>query len=226
MSAGAPFARMSTTHHTPPARIAVLAIAATLTVYLVARAALDEMAARSLAVFVFAAIFWTAELLPLFATALITVGLQIILLASDGGLADRMSGLLDVAASNRSDAPISARAFMEPFASDVIMLFFGGFLLAAAVTRHGVDVAIAARMLKPFVRSPLALIYGLAGLSALFSMWISNTATAAMMTTLVAPILSPIPLGCMCVWSVFPARLSPLMSKTWKLLPKINNVSV
>jgi sodium-dependent dicarboxylate transporter 2/3/5 len=171
----------------------MLAIAATLTVYLVARAALDEMAARSLAVFVFAAIFWTAELLPLFATALITVGLQIILLASDGGLADRMSGLLDVAASNRSDAPISARAFMEPFASDVIMLFFGGFLLAAAVTRHGVDVAIAARMLKPFVRSPLALIYGLAGLSALFSMWISNTATAAMMTTLVAPILSPIP---------------------------------
>jgi sodium-dependent dicarboxylate transporter 2/3/5 len=188
-----------------PIATTVAGIVASMVVYGYGRTALDEMAARSLAIFVLAAVFWTAEILPLFGTALLVVVLQIILLASTGGLADEISGVLGVAeaaASEPPGTPISARAFIDPFASDVIMLFLGGFLLAGSMTRHGVDVALAARVLRPFARSSLALVYGLAALSAFFSMWMSNTATAAMMTALVAPLLAGLPDGHRFRWAI------------------------
>lgn len=196
---------MSRSRLFPPAPMAFTAVIASMVVYGYARTALDEMAARSLAVFVLAAAFWTAEILPLFATALLVVVLQIIMLASIGGLADEISEVLGVAeavASQAAQTPISARAFIDPFASDVIMLFLGGFLLAGSMTRHGVDAALAAIVLRPFAHSSLALIYGVAALSALFSMWMSNTATAAMMTALVAPILAGLPDGHRFRWAI------------------------
>jgi sodium-dependent dicarboxylate transporter 2/3/5 len=181
-----------------PALIAA-AVASAIAAYGIGRVIVDDMAARALAIFVLAAVFWAAEALSLSATALVVVGLEILFLASDGGLADEVTRLLQLAglADERplEIAPISASAFVSPLASDIIMLFLGGFLVAAAVTKHGVDVVLAGRLLRPFTRSPLVLVYGLAGLSAFFSMWMSNTATAAMMVALVGPILTHMPAG-------------------------------
>jgi sodium-dependent dicarboxylate transporter 2/3/5 len=182
----------------PPRRrtlLTGLAIAAAAAVYWYARTRIDEMAARSLAIFVLAAAFWIAEILPLFATALLTVVLQIVVLASDGGLADELSRLQGASSATPGLSPIPARAFIEPFASDIVMLFLGGLLLAAAVSRHGVDVVLAGRLLRPFAASPRRLLYGLAGLSAFFIMWMSNTATTAMMIALAWPLLNPMPAG-------------------------------
>jgi sodium-dependent dicarboxylate transporter 2/3/5 len=83
---------------------------------------------------------------------------------------------------------IKASTFFAPFASDIIMLFLGGFLLSAAVVKHGVDTAAAAKMLGPFSRSPAMLVGGVLGVSAFFSMWMSNTACAAMMIAIVHPL--------------------------------------
>lgn len=165
--------------------------------YWLSRGMLDEMAARALAVFVFAAWSWATEALPLFATAFVVIGLEILFLASAGGLADLLTALLrSIGVSVRGAPladPISAQEFFRPLASDIIVLFMGGFLLAAAVTKHGLDVVLARHVLTPFTRSPLTLLYGVLAITAFFSMWISNTATAAMMIALVAPILARLP---------------------------------
>lgn len=157
--------------------------------YLVGRSFLEESAARALAIFVVGAVFWATEVLPLFATALLMVAMQVVFLATSGGLAEPMSTLgtwMGLAAGPIRE--IRAGVFFAPFASDIIMLFLGGFLLSAAVVKHGVDSAVAARMLGPFSRSPAMLIGGVMGVSAFFSMWMSNTACAAMMVAIVLPV--------------------------------------
>jgi sodium-dependent dicarboxylate transporter 2/3/5 len=122
------------------------------------------------------------------------IGLEIIFLATDGGLANQLTRLLGVMGIEASThQTIKYTAFLSPFASDIIILFMGGFLLSAALTKHNIDRAIARRILRPFSRSPLALLFGVIGISAFFSMWMSNTATAAMMLAIITPVLSKLP---------------------------------
>jgi solute carrier family 13 (sodium-dependent dicarboxylate transporter), member 2/3/5 len=72
------------------------------------------------------------------------------------------------------------RAALASFAHPIIFLFLGGFALAAALQQQGLDRALAQAVLH-LSRGRQALAVGLLfGLTALLSMWISNTATAAM----------------------------------------------
>lgn len=172
--------------------VAVAAVA-----YWLSRGVVDEMAARTLAIFVIAVWFWATEVLPLFATAFVVIGLEILLLASNGGLADALTNLLHWLAlpvHQSPDAqPMSAGTFLRPFSQDIIILFMGGFLLSAAITKHGIDHAVARLVLRPFTGSPLRLLYGVLGITAFFSMWMSNTATAAMMIAIIGPLVHLLP---------------------------------
>jgi sodium-dependent dicarboxylate transporter 2/3/5 len=67
------------------------------------------------------------------------------------------------------------------YGSDVIYLFLGGFVLALAIQRWGLDRRIAFRTLALVGTRPSAIIAGTMGATAFVSMWVSNTATAAMM---------------------------------------------
>jgi solute carrier family 13 (sodium-dependent dicarboxylate transporter), member 2/3/5 len=77
----------------------------------------------------------------------------------------------------------SGRAALAPFADPIIFLFIGGFMLAQAMFVHGVDRRIAYGALAlPGVGTSavrILLVYG--GVCTVLSMWISNTATTAMM---------------------------------------------
>jgi di/tricarboxylate transporter len=99
----------------------------------------NEMGARTLAIFIIAAGFWATEALPLFATAFVVIGLEILLLASDGGLADTLTKLLiwlDLPVRQLPDEQLmSAGTFLRPFSQDIIILFMGGFLLLIAMTK-------------------------------------------------------------------------------------------
>ncbi len=164
--------------------------------YFLARGVVNELAARALAIFVIAAIFWATEVLPLFATAFGVVVLEVFFLATDGGLAGRITQWMRAAGANVSEHPeIDYTVFFSSFAQDIIMLFMGGFLLSAAVVKHGVDRAIASRVLGPFMRSPMLLVFGVMVITAFFSMWMSNTATAAMMVAIIGPIVNRLPRG-------------------------------
>jgi sodium-dependent dicarboxylate transporter 2/3/5 len=85
---------------------------------------------------------------------------------------------------------LSVPAALAPFAHPVIFLFLGGFALAAALQHQGLDRALAQRVLRlARGRRALAMLL-LFGLTALLSMWISNTATAAMMVPLALGLLN------------------------------------
>lgn len=172
--------------------IMVGTLAVAIAAYWYTRNTVPELAARTLSIFIIAAVFWAAEVLPLFATAFVVLGLNIVFLASDGGLADQLTRfLIWLGLSVRQSPevlPAPASVYL-PLAKDIILLFMGGFLLSAALTKHGIDQVIASTVLRPFTHSPLRLLYGVLGISAFFSMWMSNTATAAMMIAIITPML-------------------------------------
>jgi solute carrier family 13 (sodium-dependent dicarboxylate transporter), member 2/3/5 len=67
------------------------------------------------------------------------------------------------------------------YGADVIYLFLGGFVLALAIQRWGLDRRIAFQTLRLVGTRPAAIVAGIMGATAFISMWVSNTATAAMM---------------------------------------------
>jgi sodium-dependent dicarboxylate transporter 2/3/5 len=71
---------------------------------------------------------------------------------------------------------------LSPYASDVIFLFMGGFILGLAIERWGLDRRIAFFALCLVGARPGAIVGGFMAVTAFLSMWVSNTACAAMMT--------------------------------------------
>lgn len=169
-----------------PTRYAALAAAAAaaLAAYWATAPHAPREAAFMAAIFVLAALLWVTEALPLFATALLVIGLEIVLLANPGG----WTGLGFASAPSPDFRDILAAA-----ADPVLVLFFGGLLMAQAAVKEGVDRSMSALLLKPFGESPAAALAGVMTVSALFSMFMSNTATASMMLALVAPMLARMP---------------------------------
>ncbi|MCY9872454.1 SLC13 family permease [Vibrio barjaei] len=81
---------------------------------------------------------------------------------------------------------------LNNFANSIIFLFLGGFALAAAMHRQGLDKVIADKVLVMAKGKMSVAVFMLFGVTALLSMWISNTATAAMMLPLVLGVLSKV----------------------------------
>jgi sodium-dependent dicarboxylate transporter 2/3/5 len=131
-------------------------------------------------IFTLACLLWVTEALPLFATAILIIGLEIIFIANPG----QWTGLGLEAGS------ISFKSFLEPLADPIIVLFFGGFLLARAAVKRGVDSSLASLVLRLFGNTPPRLLLGMMVITAFFSMWMSNTATATMMLTLLVPMFA------------------------------------
>ncbi|KER04110.1 DASS family sodium-coupled anion symporter [Photorhabdus temperata] len=126
----------------------------------------DEKANAGLALMVFVGVLWLTEAIHVTVTALC-----IPLLAVGMGL------------MNTGDA-------LKSFANPIIFLFFGGFALATALHIQGLDRLIANRLLMIARGRFSVAVMLLFGVTAGLSMWISNTATAAMMLPLVLGILS------------------------------------
>ena len=73
--------------------------------------------------------------------------------------------------------------FFAPFADPIIFLFIGSFMLAEAMFVHGLDRRIAFTALSSRLvgTSPTRILIVFGGVTTVLSMWISNTATTAMM---------------------------------------------
>jgi sodium-dependent dicarboxylate transporter 2/3/5 len=132
-------------------------------------------------VFMLATWLWLTEAVPLFATSILIIGLQVLLLGNPGGWSflGYESGL----------GPDYTH-FLTPLADPVIVLFFGGFILAIATVKEGVDKALAGEILTIFGKNSTLLLFSIMGITAVFSMWMSNTATTAMMITLAMPLVA------------------------------------
>jgi sodium-dependent dicarboxylate transporter 2/3/5 len=85
---------------------------------------------------------------------------------------------------------LSYKDIMATFASPIIMLFLGGFFLAMAATKYRLDVNLARVLLKPFGSDPKYVMLGLMLITGIFSMFMSNTATTAMMLSILTPVIA------------------------------------
>ncbi len=133
-----------------------------------------------LVIFIGAAGFWVTEVIPPFATAIMVIVLSVYFLGMPGG---------PIGFDGRS-VEQSYRIFLNPVASPVLVLFFGGFIMAVAAAKHGFDVRLAKAFIKPFGTRPQMVLLGIIATTALFSMFMSNTATTAMMVAILAPLFS------------------------------------
>lgn len=111
----------------------------------------------TLAAMVWMATWWLTEAIDISATALLPLAIFPVL------------GIL----------PIKDAA--APYGSDIIFLFMGGFVLALSMQRWGLDRRIALTTLRFVGTTPANVIGGFMLVTATLSMWVSNTATAAMM---------------------------------------------
>ena len=140
---------------------------------------------RVIAIFVFTAMMWILEVIPTWTTSVVAI-VSILLTTSNKGL-----GFL--IAKENVGALTNYKDIMAAFADPVIMLFLGGFVLAFAATKVGLDVQLAKVMLKPFGTNPKTVLLGVLLVIGIFSMFMSNTATAAMMLTFLTPVLATLP---------------------------------
>ena len=146
---------------------------------------LNPIQQRVIAIFVWAACMWIVEAVPAWTTSLLIIVIML-LTVSDSAIAPLISGY------DKSDL-VSYKTIMYTFANPTVMLFMGGFILALVASKSGVDVSIARAMLKPFGSRPYVVLFGFMLVTAIFSMFVSNTATAAMMLTFLAPVLRQLP---------------------------------
>ena len=136
---------------------------------------------RTIAIFCYAALMWMFEIIPAWATSVSAI-VFLLLTVSNKGLTNPEMGSL-----------VNYKELMAAFADPVIMLFLGGFVLAIAASKVGLDVVLARVMLKPFGTNPKWVLLGFLTLISVMSMFMSNTATAAMMLAFLAPVLRTLP---------------------------------
>lgn len=120
----------------------------------------------TLSIFTIAALLWMTEIIPLHATAFVIVLLETLFLR---------------------DFPIGT--FFHSFFEPIIIIFLGGFVLAAAFQKYGVDSILARVILSKTPPTPFAILLSVMFITAVLSMWISNTATTALMIGVLIPVL-------------------------------------
>ena len=120
-------------------------------------AELSPPARRTLGVAAWMVTWWITECAPIIVTSLLPLCLF---------------PLLGIATSKEAAAP---------YANDLVFLFLAGFLLAAALERWESHARVAYRLVLLVGLSSRRVVLGVMLATAFISMWISNTATAAMM---------------------------------------------
>jgi sodium-dependent dicarboxylate transporter 2/3/5 len=111
-------------------------------------------------------VWWITEAIPIFATALLPLVLF------------PLFGIL-----SPTEAAVA-------YADQVVFLFLGGFLIAAAMQRWNLHRRIALHIIAVSGNSSRKLVLGFMAATAFLSMWISNTATAMLMIPIAVALVS------------------------------------
>ena len=149
-------------------------------------AGLTVVQQRVIAIFVMAVMLWITEAIPAWATSIAIIFVLLFCVSDSSfnflqGNEGQYGQLLD------------SVGIMACFADPTIILFLGGFILAIAATKSGLDVWMAKTLIKPFGKKSENVLLGFLLITGTFSMFISNTATAAMMLTFLTPVFKALP---------------------------------
>lgn len=118
-----------------------------------------------LAIVTIAVVLWISEVIPLYITSLIASFLLIVI------------------------AGFEPKEIFAPYFDSVIVLFLGGFVLARGLQKHGLDSFLAQSLLRRVGSNPYMFILGIMSVTAFLSMWMSNTAAAAVMVPICVVVL-------------------------------------
>jgi solute carrier family 13 (sodium-dependent dicarboxylate transporter), member 2/3/5 len=129
----------------------------------------------TLQILVTATLLWVTEAMPPFAVGVLAMAAEIALLGRPGGVFAREPGEWEM--------------FVRPWGSPVVWLFLGGLVLASAATKTRLDQEVAAAVLRRVSRGPRSLLFACMGITFVFSMFVSNTASTSMMMAVIAPLL-------------------------------------
>ena len=170
----------------------ILIIATTLVVALIPTTTFQELGLtgltvvqhRVIAMFVFAALMWLTEALPSWVTSMVVVVVMLLTVSNSA---------FNFLVQDDYGTFVKYADIMHCFANPTIMLFIGGFVLAIGMTKTKLDVALARVLLKPFGTKSEIVLLGFLLVTALFSAFVSNTATAAMMLAFLSPVLRSLP---------------------------------
>ncbi|WFC98622.1 low-affinity phosphate transporter [Malassezia yamatoensis] len=136
------------------------------------------------ALLVFCTCLWVTEVIPLFVTSflvpLLIVTLRVAREEHDGVMV------------RKSASDTSKWVFQQMFSSSVLLLL-GGFTLAAALSKYGIDKILATRVLRMAGTRPSVVLLAHMLVACFASMWISNVAAPVLMFSLVQPILRNLP---------------------------------
>lgn len=129
------------------------------------RVALTQAGRITAGLGIWMAIWWMTEAIPIYATALLPVTL--------------------LPLTNALPLPNAA----APYAHHLIFMFMGGFILALSMQRWGLHRRVAFLSLQVAGTRPGQIVASFMALTAVLSMWVSNTATAIMMTPVALSII-------------------------------------
>lgn len=126
-------------------------------------------------ILLFSAFLWMSEAIPAFAVSFLIIALEIYFLGFHDLNFD----------SNTKDWVM----YLKPWSSPLIFLFLAGFILAIAASKTKLDLWLAKKVIFYFGSKPKNILTGLMLVTFLLSMFVSNTATTAMMMTMLVPII-------------------------------------
>jgi sodium-dependent dicarboxylate transporter 2/3/5 len=162
----------------------VLALAVFLMPFVVQFEGLGPAGHRVLSIFLMAVVLWITEAIPLHATAALIIFLNILMI-SDPAMLPVPENFMPEGAARPKYA-----SFFYALANPVLMLFLGGFFLADGAAKYKLDRNLAKTLLKPFGDKPAFIVLGLMLIIAVFSMFMSNTATTAAFMAVIIPVLA------------------------------------
>jgi sodium-dependent dicarboxylate transporter 2/3/5 len=140
----------------------------------------------AMSIFLMAAVFWMFETIPIYSTSILVIFSQVLLLSTEG--------IIDYSGIAGYD-PLPYTRFIGTLANPIIILFLGGFVLADASVKYDFDKNLTRILLSPFGNRTSTIILGLMAVTAVLSAFMSNTATTAMMITVIIPIIAKIDPG-------------------------------
>ncbi|MDY0116168.1 MAG: DASS family sodium-coupled anion symporter [Sulfurimonadaceae bacterium] len=152
-----------------------LSLAIALCIAYIPTYSLSPAGVTTLFILLFAAGLWVSEAIPAFAVSLLVIALEIILL----GFSD-----FDFSSGSKE-----WEEYLRPWSSPLIFLFLAGFIMASAASKTKLDLWLAKRVLFFVGGRPENIVTGLVVITFTLSMFVSNTATAAMMMTVLTPLL-------------------------------------
>lgn len=132
---------------------------------------LEPSARHALFILIVASALWISEAIPPFAVSFLIIGLAVFFLESPAPL----------------DITDDWEKYVNTWSSPVIWILLGGFILAIGAQITKFDRKFSGVVIQKFGNKPYNLLLGIMLTTGILSMFISNTATTAMMLTIIMP---------------------------------------